>query len=51
LAEDKDQTLKNLPKNLNSINDAELMKVTQHYGSGRTKKMLKSMYRNKKYHA
>jgi len=51
LAEDKDQTLKNLPKNLNSINDAELMKVTQHYGSGRTKKMLKSMYRNKKQHA
>lgn len=47
LADDKNQTLKNLQKNLNSINDDELMSVTQQHGSGRTKQLLKSIYRNK----
>lgn len=42
LADDKDQTLKNLPKNLNGINDDELMRLTQQHGSGRTKQLLKS---------
>ena len=51
LADDKDQTLKNLPIILNGINDDDLMRVTQQYGSGRTKQMLKSMYRNKIQHA
>lgn len=51
LADDKDQTLKNLPKNLNDINDDELMRVTQQHGSGRTKQLLKSIYRNKIQHA
>ena len=51
LADDKDQTLKNLPKNLNDINDDELMRVTQQHGSGRTKQLLKSIYRNKIRHA
>ena len=51
LADDKDQTLKNLPVILNDINDDDLMRVTQQYGSGRTKQMLKSMYRNKIQHA
>ncbi len=51
LADDKNQTLKNLSKNLNGINDDELMKVTQQHGSGRTKQMLKSIFRNKILHA
>lgn len=51
LADDKDQTLKNLPKNLNGINDDELMRLTQQHGSGRTKQLLKSIYRNKIQHA
>ena len=51
LADDKNQTLKNLPKNLNGINDDELMRVTQQHGSGRTKQLLKSIYRNKIQHA
>lgn len=51
LAHDKDQTIKNLPIILNDINDDDLMRVTQQYGSGKTKQMLKSMYRNKIQHA
>lgn len=51
LADDKNQTLKNLPKNLNGINDDELMRVTQQHGSGKTKQLLKSIYRNKIQHA
>ena len=51
LADDKYQTLKNLPKNLNGINDDELMRVTQQHGSGSTKQLLKSIYRNKIQHA
>jgi hypothetical protein len=47
LAEDQNQTIKILTSNLSSFNDAELMRVTQQYGSGRTKQLLKSIYRNK----
>jgi hypothetical protein len=51
LAEDQLQTIKSLPPNLSSFNDDELMRVTQQYGSGRTKQLLKSIYRNKIQHA
>lgn len=51
LAEDQHQTIKSLPPNLISFNDDELMRVTQQYGSGRTKQLLKSIYRNKIQHA
>ena len=51
LAEDQHQTIKSLPPNLSSFNDDELMRVTQQYGSGRTKQLLKSIYRNKIQHA
>lgn len=51
LAEDQHQTIKSLPSNLSSFNDDELMRVTQQYGSGRTKQLLKSIYRNKIQHA
>lgn len=51
LADDKNQTLKNLPKNLNGINNDELMRVTQQHGSGRTKQLLKSIFRTKLKHA
>jgi hypothetical protein len=47
LAEDQNETIKSLTSNLSSFNDAELMRVTQQYGSGRTKQLLKSIYRNK----
>jgi len=47
LAEDQNQTIKSLTSNLSNFNDAELMRVTQQYGSGRTKQLLKSIYRNK----
>lgn len=51
LAEDQNQTIKRLPENLNSFNNEELMRVAQQYGSGRTKQLLKSIYRNKIQHA
>ena len=51
LAEDQHHTIKSLPPNLRSFNDDELMRVTQQYGSGRTKQLLKSIYRNKIQHA
>ena len=51
LAEDQNQTIKRLPENLNSFNNGELMRVAQQYGSGRTKQLLKSIYRNKIQHA
>ena len=51
LAEDQNQTIKRLPENLSSFNNEELMKVAQQYGSGRTKQLLKSIYRNKIQHA
>lgn len=51
LAEDQNQTIKRLPENLSSFNSEELMRVAQQYGSGRTKQLLKSIYRNKIQHA
>ena len=51
LAEDQNQTIKSLTSNLSSFNDDELMRVTQQYGSGRTKQLLKSIYRNNIHHA
>lgn len=51
LAEDQNQTIKRLPENLSSFNKEELMRVAQQYGSGRTKQLLKSIYRNKIQHA
>jgi hypothetical protein len=51
LAEDQNQTIKRLPENLNSFNNEDLMRVAQQYGSGRTKQLLKSIYRNKIQHA
>lgn len=51
LAEDQNQTIKRLPENLNSFNNEELMRVAQQYGSGKTKQLLKSIYRNKIQHA
>jgi len=51
LAEDQNQTIKRLPENLSSFKNEELMRVAQQYGSGRTKQLLKSIYRNKIQHA
>ena len=51
LAEDQNQTIQRLPENLSSFNNEELMRVAQQYGSGRTKQLLKSIYRNKIQHA
>lgn len=51
LAEDQNQTIKRLPENLSSFNNEELMRVAQQYGSGKTKQLLKSIYRNKIQHA
>jgi hypothetical protein len=51
LAEDQNQTIKNLSNNLSSFKNEELLRVAQLYGSGRTKRLLKSIYRNKKQYA
>lgn len=51
LAEDQNQTIKRLPESLSSFNNEELMRAAQQYGSGRTKQLLKSIYRNKIQHA
>ncbi len=51
LAEDQNQTIKNLSNNLSSFKNEELLRVAQLYGSGRTKQLLKSIYRNKKQYA
>ncbi len=50
LAEDQNQTIKRIPEKLSSFNNEELMRVAQQYGSGRTKQLLKSIYRNKIQH-
>lgn len=47
LAEDQNKTIKRLPENLSSFKKEELMRVAQQYGSGRTKQLLKSIYRKK----
>lgn len=51
LAEDQNKTLRNLPNKLSDFNDVELLKVTQQYGSGKTKQLLKSIFRVKLQHA
>jgi len=51
LAEDQYQTTTSLSKNLSRFNNDELMRIAQQYGSSSSKKLLKSIYRNKKKHA
>jgi len=46
LAEDQSQTLDKLPNNIDSFNADALMKATQLYGNGKTKRKLKSIVRN-----
>ena len=45
LAEDQDQVIKNVQKNADRFETMELMKMAQQYGSGATKKLLKSVLR------
>ena len=51
LAEDQSQTLDKLPNNIDSFNADALMKATQLYGNGKTKRKLKSIVRNIFQHA
>jgi len=51
LAEDQKQTIDKLPNNLRSFNADALMKATQQYGTGKTKRTLKSIVRNAIRHA
>jgi hypothetical protein len=51
LAEDQTQTLNKLPNNVRSFNADALMKATQQYGTGKTKRTLKSIVRNVLQHA
>lgn len=46
LAEDQTQALNKLPNNVRSFNADALMKATQQYGTGKTKRILKSILRN-----
>lgn len=46
LAEDQTQALVKLPNNVRSFNTDALMKATQQYGTGKTKRILKSILRN-----
>jgi hypothetical protein len=48
IAEDQYQTTTSLSKNLSRFNNDELMRIAQQYGSSSSKKLLKSIYRNKK---
>ena len=45
LAEDQEQIVKNFQKNVNRFEASELVKMAQQYGSGRTKKLVKSVLR------
>jgi hypothetical protein len=45
LAEDQDKVIKSFQKNADRFETLELMKMTQQYGSGATKKLLKSVLR------
>ena len=47
LAEDQNQVLKRLPDHLQSFNTDELMKITQQYGTGKTKQLIKKILRLK----
>ena len=51
LAEDQSQTLDKLPNNIDSFNADALMKATQLYGNGKTKRKLKSIVRTIFQHA
>jgi hypothetical protein len=51
LAEDQSQTLDKLNNNIDSFNAEALMKVTQLYGNGKTKRKLKSIVRHLFQHA
>ena len=51
LAEDQSQTLDKSPNNIGSFNTDALMKATQLYGNGKTKRKLKSIVRNVLQHA
>jgi hypothetical protein len=51
LAEDQTQALDKLPNNMSSFNADALMKATQLYGKGKTKRKLKSIVRNILQHA
>lgn len=51
LAEVQNKALRNLPNKLSDFNDVELLRVTQQYGSGKTKQLLKSIFRVKLQHA
>jgi hypothetical protein len=51
LAEDQSQTLDKLPNNIDSFNADALMKATQLYGNGKTKRKLKSIVRKVFQHA
>ena len=46
LAEDQTQAIDKLPNNVRSFNADALMKATQQYGTGKTKRILKSILRN-----
>jgi hypothetical protein len=45
LAEDQEQIIKSFQKNIDRFETLELMKMAQQYGSGATKKLLKSVLR------
>lgn len=51
LAENKNQILRNVSNYVSKTNNDELMRITQQYGSGKTKQLLKSIYRNNLLHA
>mgnify|MGYP006168725839 CR=1 FL=1 len=51
LAEDQTQAMDKLPNNVRSFNADALMKATQQYGTGKTKRALKSIVRNVLKHA
>ena len=51
LAEDQTLVLEKLPDNLGRFNTDALMKATQQYGSGKTKRAIKSIVRNLLQHA
>ena len=51
LAEDQTQAIDKLPNNVRSFNTDALMKATQQYGTGKTKRTLKSIVRNVLQHA
>jgi hypothetical protein len=51
LAEDQTQAIDKLQNNVRNFNADALMKATQQYGTGKTKRTLKSIVRNVLQHA